>query len=88
MVRETDDNLIVELVPSTTIEFNGAQLSTNRWGMRDRDYEQTPAPDTYRIALTGPSFVMGSGVADNEVFEWLLEDRLNQERCRTSLCQI
>jgi hypothetical protein len=78
-VRQTGDNLIVELVPSTTMVFHGAQLSINRWGMRDRDYEQIPAVGTYRIALTGPSFVTGLGVADNEVFEWLLEDRLNRE---------
>ena len=61
------------------LTFNGTKLSTNRWGMRDRDYEQTPCANTYRIALTGPSFVMGSGVADDEGFEWLLEDRLNRE---------
>jgi hypothetical protein len=47
--------------------------------MRDRDYEKTPAPNTYRIAMTGPSFVMGYGVADDEGFEPLLEDRLNRE---------
>jgi hypothetical protein len=79
VARPTGDNLIVELVPSKTITFLGAKLSTNRWGMRDRDYEQSPAPGTYRIALTGPSFVMGSGVADEQVFEWLLEDRFNRE---------
>ena len=78
-VRLTNDNLILELVPSKTTEFNGTRMSTNRWGMRDRDYEITRPPDTYRIALTGPSFVMGLGVADTEGFEWLLEDRLNQE---------
>ncbi len=78
--RLTGDNLILELVPSTRITFHGAQMSINRWGMRDRDYERTPAPNTYRIALTGPSFVMGDGVADEEVFEWVLEDRLNRER--------
>jgi len=77
-VRLTDDNLILELVPSTKLYLNGVELNTNRWGMRDRDYEQTPAPDTYRIALTGPSFVMGLGVADNEGFEVLLEERLNR----------
>jgi hypothetical protein len=77
--RLTGDNLIVELVPSTTIYFHSAMLSTNRWGMRDQDYEKTPPPNSYRIALTGPSFVMGSGVADDEVFEALLEDRLNRE---------
>ena len=77
--RQTGDNLIVELVPSTSISFHGEMLSINRWGMRDRDYEKTPAPNTYRIALTGPSFVMGYGVADDEGFEPLLEDRLNRE---------
>lgn len=78
-VRFTNDNLITELVPSTTIDYNGTRLSINRWGMRDQDYEQIPAPNTYRIALTGPSFVMGLGVADDEGFEWLLEERLNRE---------
>jgi hypothetical protein len=77
--RPTGDNLIFELVPSTTINFQGAELSINRWGMRDKDYERLPAPGTYRVALTGPSFVMGSGVANDEVFEGLLEDRLNRE---------
>lgn len=77
--RQTGDNFIVELVPSTSIYFHGEKLTVNRWGMRDRDYERVPAPNTYRIALTGPSFVMGYGVADNEGFEPLLEDRLNRE---------
>lgn len=78
-IRDTNDNLITELVPSTTIDYNGTRMSINRWGMRDKDYEQIPAPNTYRVALTGPSFVMGLGVADNEGFEWLLEERLNRE---------
>jgi hypothetical protein len=78
-IRLTNDNLILELVPSTTIDFNGTRLSTNRWGMRDQDYGKIPPPNTYRIAMTGPSFVMGYGVADNEGFEPLLEDRLNRE---------
>ncbi|MDQ3006188.1 MAG: hypothetical protein M3R47_12505, partial [Chloroflexota bacterium] len=83
-VRLTNDNLILELTPSMAIDFNGTRLSTNRWGMRDRDYAQIPSPDTYRIALTGPSFVMGYGVADNEGFETLLEDRLNEENASNS----
>jgi hypothetical protein len=78
-VRSTNDDLILELTPSTTIDFNSTRLSTNRWGMRDQDYEQLPAPGTYRIALTGPSFVMGYGVNDGQDFESLMEDRLNKE---------
>jgi len=82
--RQTGDNLIVELVPSTSIYFHGEKLTINRWGMRDRDYEKIPAPNTYRIAVTGPSFVMGYGVADGEGFEPLLEDRLNREKAGSS----
>jgi hypothetical protein len=76
----SDDPIrVVELNPSVSLVFHGAQLSTNQWRMRDKEYELIAAPGTYRIAIIGPSFVMGSGVADNEVFEWILEDRLNQD---------
>ena len=47
--------------------------------MRDQDYAQREAAGTLRIALLGPSHVMGNGVADGETFEALVEDRLNRE---------
>ncbi len=68
----------IRLEPSISIDFHGAQFSTNRWGMRDKDYALTPDPNTYRIALVGPSFVMGSGVADDQTFDWIVEERLNE----------
>ena len=77
--RFTSDFQIVDLNPSVQITFHNAKLTTNQWGFRDKEYELVPAPGAYRIALLGPSFVMGSGVADEEVFEWVLEDRLNRE---------
>ena len=77
--RLTGDFRLIELMPSTSIIFHGASFSTNRWGMRDKEYEKVPAPASYRIALLGPSYVMGSGVANDETFEWLLEERLNQQ---------
>jgi hypothetical protein len=78
----TGDFRITELVPNTRLMFHGAFFSVNRWGMRGRDYEQLPPPGTYRVAVVGPSFVMGSGVADSEVFVQLLEDRFTQEQAR------
>lgn len=75
----TDNFYVMDLTPSTQMTFHGAQFTTNRWGMRDQDYEKAPPPGTYRIVVLGPSFVMGSGVADDEIFEALLEDRLNRE---------
>ena len=79
VVRLTGDFLVKELVPSATMLFKGAKLSTNRWGMRDQDYERKKPSNTYRIALLGASIEMGHGVADEETFEWLLEERLNRE---------
>jgi D-alanyl-lipoteichoic acid acyltransferase DltB (MBOAT superfamily) len=68
------------LIPSFVAETNYGTVTINRWGMRDQDYERRPAPGTHRIALLGPSNVMGWGVDDGATFEALVESRLNRER--------
>jgi hypothetical protein len=68
-----------QLHPNFSFLFHGVPLSTNRWGMRDKDYERTPPPRTTRVALLGQSYVMGESVADGQTFESVLEDRLNTE---------
>lgn len=78
--RRIDDPIHADLRPNQGVVFHGASLRTNRWGMRDQDYEKAKAPGTFRIAMLGPSHAMGSGVADDETFESLLEARLNRER--------
>jgi len=77
--RDTPDFIGSEHVPSVAIIFHGEPYTTNRWGMRDLDYAQTPGPGTFRIALLGASHAVGSGVGNRENFESLLEDRLNRE---------
>ncbi|MFQ5615830.1 MAG: GDSL-type esterase/lipase family protein, partial [Anaerolineales bacterium] len=78
--RLTDDFLKYELAPSVKFTYHGAAFSTNRWAMRDKDYEKTPLPDTFRIAFFGSSISMGSGVANDKTFEAIVEARLNQEQ--------
>jgi D-alanyl-lipoteichoic acid acyltransferase DltB (MBOAT superfamily) len=78
--RFTGDFAQTELIPSFVAETNFGPISINRWGMRDQDYEQTPRPGTFRVAVLGPSTVMGWGARDGETFEALLEARLNRER--------
>lgn len=68
-----------EFLPSRRLAFKGALMTTNRWGMRDRDYEKIKPKGTYRFALLGSSHSMGEGVADEESFENVVEDRLNRE---------
>lgn len=79
LAQMTGDFRITELVPGTRMMFHGALFTVNRWGMRGKDYQQMPPAGVYRVTVHGPSFVMGSGVADNEVFVQQLEDRLNHE---------
>jgi len=76
----TGDFLEFELRPSYSISYGGEFLfTTNRWGMRDKEYSLAPPPRTYRIALLGSSVEMGSGVPAERDYESVLEARLNRE---------
>ena len=79
-VRKTNDFRKYELVPLLNGTVKHAPFITNRWGMRDDDYEQMPPAKTYRIAMIGASVAQGSGVLHEESFEYLLEKRLNREK--------
>ena len=68
-----------ELIANKKVWFKGAEMSTNQWAMRDRPYEMSKALNTYRIAVTGASYDMGTGVGDDEVYDNLVEDRLNAD---------
>jgi hypothetical protein len=76
--RVRNDFMLGDLRPDANIVFKGQPLTTNRWGMRDRDRVLAKPEGTYRIALIGPSHVMGAGVADGETFARFLEERLNR----------
>lgn len=71
-----DDFLGRSLKPEIRTVYKGHTLTTNRWGMRDRDYALEKPAMTTRIAVFGGSIVMGAGVDDGETFENVLEDRL------------
>jgi hypothetical protein len=56
-----------------------AELTMNRWGFRDRDYETPAKPSgTYRIAFVGDSVALGLFVAEEDVFVRRFEDAANQ----------
>ena len=80
--RRSEGFLRNELIPLASVTFKGAPFHVNRWGMRGKDCEQEKPVGTVRTALMGGSPVMGSGVADDETFAAVLEDRLNQEAKR------
>ena len=80
ITRRRRDALQLELIPNFKTVYNGATLSTNRWGMRNRDIEQDKPPGVVRIAAVGSSVVMGYGVSDDETFAAHLERYLNDKQ--------
>lgn len=72
-----NDFLLHGLRPGFQNIIGGKAFTVNRWGMRDRDYDTTKPEGTMRIAVIGPSDVMGWGVADDETFEALVESSLD-----------
>jgi lysophospholipase L1-like esterase len=77
--RDRPDFVLREIVPSVSTVIAGAPITSNHLGMRDREYEKTKPANTYRIVLLGASNDMGFGVKDDQTYENLLEDRLNQQ---------
>ena len=76
--RLRSDFIGSELRPNTSIIFEDQPFTTNSWGMRDRERALVKPAGVYRIAVLGPSHVMGSGVSDEHTFSRLLEDVLNK----------
>jgi hypothetical protein len=77
-LQPTGDGRYLELIPST-VSWDGT-VRTNRWGMRDQEYSLEKPAGTFRIALLGGRMAMGGGVEEHEIFEAVLEERLNQEK--------
>ena len=75
--QHRNDFLRGDLRPDARVKYLDQPLSTNRWGMRGHDYPLVKPEGTFRIAMLGPSNVMGSGVADGETIADFLESRLN-----------
>jgi len=84
--RARGDFLGSELKPGLTASLkDGSEFHTNRWGMRDKEYELKPPPGTCRIALLGGSPEMNAGVLDAQLWEAVLEERLNRENPRKDI---
>ena len=79
-LAKTNEGLpYLELLPGAQGRFTSVAVRFNGQGMRDREYSRQPEPRTYRIALVGPSDAFATGVAQEEGYEALVEERLNRE---------
>jgi hypothetical protein len=73
-----DPDIVYELIPNLDGWFKLARLRTNAAGLPDHDYARAKPANTYRIVLLGSSYSMPAGVALEDSWQQVLEDRLNQ----------
>lgn len=72
-----EDIRIVLSKPNISFTFKDQPYSTNFLGIRDQNYTETKPPNTIRTGILGGSYVNGSGIADDELFDELLEQKLD-----------
>ncbi|HEU4427298.1 MAG TPA: SGNH/GDSL hydrolase family protein [Myxococcota bacterium] len=68
-----------EFRPGASVDYKGARLNINQWGMHDREYTKEKPAGTFRIAVLGSSHTVGIGVDRMRTYENLVEDRLNAD---------
>jgi hypothetical protein len=78
-VLRTSDyrDVVYELKPNLNTWLELAPLRTNSQGLADYEYAQAKPPDTFRIVLLGASYSMPTGVALDDSWQQVLENRLN-----------
>lgn len=75
----TNDWREIELNPNESGLFKGAQFSINSQGLRDHEYDFLLKKGTIRFGIFGGSYVVGSGVEDDEVFENITEKEIEEK---------
>ena len=79
------DFLLFELKPNLRRTLFGQPFTTNRHGLRDREYTVAKPPGVFRIVVLGSSIDMGWGVGTEAIYVNLLEDWLNAHAARRRL---
>jgi hypothetical protein len=79
LIRYTGDFQGTSLTPNFKASSPYGSITINEWGMRDHGFTKNPADNEWRIAIIGPSIVMGWGVTEDKTFEAVLEQSLNSE---------
>lgn len=71
--------LSYELNPNINVVWQGANILTISFGVRDREFDFHKPDDTFRIVALGDSVTFGAGVDVNDTFLKILEIKLNKQ---------
>ncbi len=81
----TNDLLLQKFAPNKTLVYNEHLITTNSFGLRDKQYAFAKPDSVYRICLLGTSYELGMGVDDSEVFESITEQKLNTKNANLKI---
>lgn len=77
LIKYSDtEGLVYELIPNIETKYKLVDFNTNNEGFRDKDHELTS--NTYKIAVLGDSFTMGTGVSEEEVYVSQAENLMSE----------
>ncbi|MEZ5493823.1 MAG: SGNH/GDSL hydrolase family protein [Pseudomonadales bacterium] len=76
------DDIYWALKPNLDTSFKLAHLTTNSFGLADKEYALAKPANHYRIAVLGDSYSMASGVDTDKSFHAVLENNLNTHASR------
>lgn len=79
LIEDTNDIFVYVHTPSASATFRGATFTTNRWGLRDREYADVKPEGVVRLVIVGASHEVGVGVENGESYENLAEAMLNAQ---------
>lgn len=80
----SNPEIIYELKPNLDTYFKLVEFRTNSHGLRDKQYSRSKPENTFRVAVIGDSFTMPAGVAIEDAFHSILEERFNNDLRNTS----
>lgn len=78
-------NVYYELLPDLDVWYKGVSFTTNSAGLRDSEYAIDKPGGTFRIAVLGSSWTMGSGVQLEQIWHSRLEQWLNADAAGTKV---
>ncbi len=73
------DDVYWAFKPNLDTTFKLAHLTTNSYGLADKEYSINKPNNVYRIAVLGDSYSQASGVDTDKSYHALLENKLNSE---------
>ncbi len=77
MQQSPFDDIYWALKPNLDTSFKLAHLTTNSYGLADKEYPLAKPTNSYRIAVLGDSYSMASGVDTDKSFHAVLENEMN-----------